>query len=152
MFSTAFPLALLLGLDGLIVAAALGPTRLGPRYRLALAGCFGLCDGLAVLLGAAVRDGWLAQAVGAVGGVGPLAVGSYGLCVLLLGWRSRAAADSIGRPAGRWLLFGLPVCLSLDNLVAGAGGGGADLPVTAAAGLSAAVSGLMAFAGLWAGE
>jgi putative Mn2+ efflux pump MntP len=45
-----------------------------------------------------------------------------------------------------------PVCLSLDNLVAGAAVGGAGLPVVLAAGLSACVSGLMALAGLWAGE
>jgi putative Mn2+ efflux pump MntP len=152
MFTTAIPLALLLGLDGLIVCGALGPVRLGPARRLRLAACFGLCDGLAVFLGSALHVELAAKSFGGIAWFAPLAVGAYGVYVLYLGWRTCAAAAGTDYPPGAWLMYGLPACLSLDNLVAGAAVGGAGLPVVLAAGLSGCVSGLMALAGLWAGE
>jgi putative Mn2+ efflux pump MntP len=56
--------------------------------------------------------------MGPVEWLGPAAVGSYGIYVLTLAWQGRrlAAAGS-----GAWLALGLPLCLSLDNLVAGLG-------------------------------
>lgn len=101
----------LLGLDSLAVSFAVGltPGRGGRRW-LPLA--FALCDGLGSWAGAAL-DLNLRALTGA-GWLGPAAVAGYGLYVL-------ASARTAARPTtdGAWLVLVLPVCLSLDNLVAG---------------------------------
>jgi len=136
------PLAgLLLGLDSFIVAAALGMAGMPATWRWRLALAFGVCDGLASMVGACLYLGtmlawheWL----------GPPAVGGYGAYVLLLAWRSRRLAGSAG--ARGWPAFALPVCLSIDNLVAGAGTAGGDAVLAAV--VCGAVSGALAFVGL----
>jgi len=139
------PLAgLLLGLDSFIVAAALGMAGVPARQRWRLALAFGFCDGVASMVGACVGFGTV---LGRYEWLGPAVVGGYGAYVLLLAWRSRrpaAPADARGWPA-----FGLPVCLSIDNLVAGAGAVGGDTVLAAVA--CGAVSGSLAFLGLWLG-
>jgi putative Mn2+ efflux pump MntP len=112
-------IGLLLGLDSLTVGTGLGaaiPDR-SRRCRLALS--FALCDGLASLIGSIIGLDRLRSSLEWGEWLGPAAVACYGLYVLWLTWRCRDLATNPG--AGRWLVFGLPICLSLDNLVAGMG-------------------------------
>jgi putative Mn2+ efflux pump MntP len=142
MSSTLPLLGVLLALDSLVVGAALGPvvsSRFG-RWRLALA--FGLCDGLASLLGWAAD--W--RATPGVGEwLGPAAVGGYGLYVLGLAWRSRRLSEA---GAGGWLVLTLPLCLSLDNLALGVGPDASAGAAALAALAFGAVSGVLALVGL----
>jgi putative Mn2+ efflux pump MntP len=138
-------LGVLLALDSLAVGAALGPvtsSRFG-RWRLALA--FGLCDGLASLLGWAAD--WRAT-LGAGEWLAPAAVGGYGVYVLGLAWRSRRLSEA---GAGGWLVLGLPFCLSLDNLAAGVGAESSAGSAALAAVVLGATSGCLALLGLLLG-
>jgi putative Mn2+ efflux pump MntP len=150
MSDAILPVGLLLGLDSLLVGAALGPSTRTRTYRWALAGAFGVCDGLASLLGS-----WLAPRDAAPGPwcewAGTLAVGAYGCFLLFLAlWGRDALAASPGGRA-RWLPFLLPVALSLDNLVVGIDGGGVVSPSPATAVILGVLSGALAAAGLGLG-
>ncbi len=133
-------LSLSLGLDSLRVAAAIGlrPSR---RYGLQLALAFGICDGLASLLGLL-----LGQAV-----VDTVAPGSQIVSAVALGvcgaWFLVARPDT--PPLGRAMLL-VPVALSLDNLAAGLALGSAGVPAITAVVLCVA-SAAMAGVGLGIG-
>jgi putative Mn2+ efflux pump MntP len=77
--------------------------------------------------------------------LGPAAVAGYGLYVLALAWAARRSS-----PGGKyWLTLGVPLCLRLDNLVAGAGvSGAAGLPAAVVLG---AVSGGLVWLGFYPG-
>lgn len=134
--------ALLLSCDGFIIAAFLGGL-VSPRNRLPLAATFGLCDGLASLVGGLLgscRPGLVPASFGLA------AAGVYGVLVLA-GWRrSRGVALRTG------LAYALPFVFSLDNFAVGGclTGNGAQLAAAALA--AAVVSGAMAFAGLSLGS
>jgi len=82
-------------------------------------------------------------------GLGALAVGGYGCYVLTLAaysWRVGRESQS----QTTWLTFGLPICLALDNLVAGVGRASSLSPVLAAL-ILGTVSGVVGLGGLRAG-
>jgi putative Mn2+ efflux pump MntP len=153
MIATLLILSLLLGLDSFAVGASLGTLQPSPSRRRWLAASFGLCDGLAGLVGSFINLGaFSSSALASSEWLGPAAVGGYGLYVLYLSWRSRRLWRDTTVPAQNWFMFWLPLCLSLDNLAAGATLGDLGLPAVLAAVTMAAVSGLMACAGLRLGH
>jgi putative Mn2+ efflux pump MntP len=117
MLTSQLVTGLLLGFDSFLVCLAVGalPQRAVRRSQLALA--FGLCDGFAAWAGSVVGMQWLRSTSASSEWLGPAAVAAYGVYILYLALRSGDLAANPG--AARWLAFGLPVCLSLDNLVAG---------------------------------
>src|SRR5712691_5724746 len=130
MSNMLFAIGLLLGLDSLAVCAGLGTLRPNTVRRRWLALSFGVCDGLASLLGSALGVERLRAALAWCEWFGPALVGGYGLYVLYHAWR----CQSLERfPSGGWLAFGLPIGLSLDNLVAGVGPTGFGLSAVLAA-------------------
>jgi putative Mn2+ efflux pump MntP len=138
--------ALLLSLDTFVVGVGLGAT-LPQRGRLRLALAFALCDGLASWLGWIARIEWRA-ALEAGEWVGPLAVGAYGFAVLCLAWRGRRPVEA---GAAGWLVLGLPLGLSLDNLAAGVGVDAVGVEAAIAALALGVVSGCLALLGLGLG-
>jgi putative Mn2+ efflux pump MntP len=142
-------LVLLLSVDSFAASAALGALNLRRPWRYGLALLFGLCDGLAAYVSLCIGADGLGAAQEWCEWLGPVAVAAYGLFVLALAWYSRRLAASPG-PA-RWLVLGVPVCLALDNLVAGAKLEGAGLPPAVAALCFGLVSGALALLGLFAG-
>jgi manganese efflux pump family protein len=140
---------LMLALDSFAVSLAIGagPRAGVPRRWLVLS--FAMCDGLAFWLGAC----WLGGLRSLVEGwdwLGPAAVAGYGLYVLALAWRLRHLSTGAG-PRWYWLTLGLPLCLSLDNLVAGADSQWTGLPLALAAGILGTLSGGLALLGLMLG-
>jgi hypothetical protein len=129
MMTLSLTTAFALGLDGFIVCVALGSQRFGPSRTRLLALAFGACDALALLAGAA----W-GRPFPMMEGVVPIIVAAC--VVLVFAFPERA----------RMLAFVLPIPLAFDNVVATAGHGSA-LPFADAA-LTAAVSAVLAFAGL----
>jgi len=150
MPSNSILLGILLGLDSLAVGTGLGAAIPDRNRRRWLALSFALCDGLASWIGSGTRLGRFRSSLEWCDWVGPTAVASYGLYVLYQALRCKGLAAKPG--AGRWLVFGLPVCLSLDNLFTGVG---SELTGASAALIASgfgAISGTMAILGMHAGS
>jgi len=93
----------------------LGGLRLTWRRSLQVALVFGLCDGLAPLVGIVVGRYW-SEAIGETAEyVGAIALGLYGLFLVVKSWLTEAPGE-LDRP---WAVFGLIVPLSADNVLAG---------------------------------
>src|SRR5919199_4712907 len=115
MIGSLLILGFTLSLDNFRTAIALGGLRLGWRRSVEVALVFGLCDGLAPLVGILVGRYW-GEAIGETGEyVGAIGLGLYGLFLLIKAWRTEAP-EEMERP---WAVFGLIIPLSADNIVAG---------------------------------
>lgn len=142
-------LGFVLGLDSFRVSASLGNLQLSASRRKRLALAFGLCDAIAPLVGIAVGHSAIELMGRWTAIVGPLALGIYGIYVLYLAWQCKefGATDN-----DLWLFFGIPLSLSLDNLLAGVGIGMLEFPVLLSALVLGIISGLMSLAGLRLGS
>ena len=115
MIGSLLILGFTLSLDNFRTAIALGPLRFSWVRGVQVALVFGLCDAVAPLVGILVGHYW-SESIGSTAEyVGAIALGAYGLYLVLRAWRT-AASEEIERP---WAVFGLLVPLSMDNVVAG---------------------------------
>ena len=115
MIGSLLILGFTLSLDNFRTAVALGGLRLGWRQSVQVALVFGVCDGLAPLVGILIGHYW-SEAIGSTAEyVGAIGLGLYGLYLLVQAWRTEAP-EELDRP---WAVFGLVVPLSADNIVAG---------------------------------
>ena len=128
---------LLLGLDSLIVCAAVAPL-VEPGSRLRLAALFAAADGLAFLVGAGL--GWQLLSDGASGVLTAAILVGMGVYLLVV-------AAGTQQVAARWPVWILPAVLIFDNLTFGLVGDHAG-SVFQQAGEQALSSGLLALAGL----
>ena len=133
-----------LGLDSL--RAGVGMSALDRSWRLHawLALAFGICDGLGTLIGAALGEAVSRGAI-AAGYVGPALLIVYGTLLIAVPSHTASRVREVGRP---WMIVGLPVALSVDNLVSGVALGLVQFPAVTTAAIIAAVSGAMALVGL----
>jgi manganese efflux pump family protein len=146
-------LGVALALDSFAVSASVGAAGLSRSRHLGVSLSFGICDGLASLFGAMLGIGPDASSDQWLHWIGPLAVATYALYVLLLAKLTISTDGSTdARWDARWVVFGLPLCLSLDNFLAGGRLNTLDLPPPVTAMLFGLCSGLLAFAGLRMGE
>jgi putative Mn2+ efflux pump MntP len=137
-----------LSLDNFRTAVALGPLRLGWTHAGQVALAFGLWDGVAPLVGI-VAGRYLGEAIGSTAEyIGAIAMGAYGLYLLVQAWRTAAPeeVDSL------WALFSLPLPLSLDNVAAGTSLGLVGFSPWLAAPTFGAITAVMSFAGLQLGR
>jgi manganese efflux pump family protein len=141
-------LALFLGLDSFRASlglASAGLVRAQPT-RLALA--FGTCDAAASVAGLALGGSLLAPVRGLLDGLGPLVLAGCAVYVVLA--RPSAPDSSAG---DRWpIVGGVPLSLSLDNLLVGAALGVHGLPVAASALVLGVTSALLSLAGFALGR
>lgn len=133
--------AFLLGLDSAIVAAALSPLLKSSPTRLHWAALFGVCDGLAVIIGAkcGITFGGFSHLAG------PLTVFCFGVYCLV------AACWNTFRTNLRLALL-LPVLMSLDNLAYGAKVSSQSAGLFSAALACAVASFVMAVGGCFIGS
>jgi hypothetical protein len=129
---------LLLGLDSLIAAIAIG-ALVDRRSWMWLAGLFGLADGVAFLIGAGLGVGLLSGAASEVIEMGTL---------VLLGVYLLVVAASTAQMTARWAIWVLPFALTFDNLTFGLAGEQTG-SVTGEALVQALSSGMLAFLGLF---
>jgi putative Mn2+ efflux pump MntP len=135
--------------DNFRSSVALGTVPFGLRRAIQIAVVFGFWDAVAPLVGGLVGR-FSGEAVGPVAEyVGPVVLGTYGL-YLLVGAVRNPEPDQVDHP---WVtLFGLPLALSVDNLIAGTGLGLLGFsPVVPAIGFGV-ITALMSFAGLCVGR
>src|SRR5205823_3913869 len=108
-------LGITLSLDNFRTAIVLGALRPTWRRSAQVAVVFGFWDAVAPLVGILGGD-YLARAIGSTADyVGAVFLGAYGVYLLLRAWRTPAPEEL----DERWALFGLPLPLSVDNVVAG---------------------------------
>jgi len=125
-----------LGLDSLRASLGLGALQLDPARQITIALAFGICDGLALFIGNALGSSIAGLISPYTADLGPLVLGGYGLYLLYV---ARQSAKQLSADEHPWMILGLPVVLSLDNLVAGIGAGLIGFPIL----LSATIIGLM---------
>ena len=142
-------LAFALTLDNFRSSIALGTIPFGFRRAVQIAVIFGFWDALAPLVGA-LLGGYVGDAIGPIAEyVGPGLMGAYGL-FLLVGAVRNPEPEELDHP---WVtLFGLPLALSVDNLIAGTGLGLLGFSPFVQAGIFGAATVVMSFAGLCLGR
>jgi putative Mn2+ efflux pump MntP len=137
-----------LSFDNFRIAIALGALRLRWRHAGQVALAFGFWDAVAPLVGILVGH-YSGQTIGSTAEyVGAFALGAYGLYLLLQAGRTAVPEE----PEQRWALFGLPLPLSLDNVVAGTSLGLLGFSPWVAAPTFGAITALVSFVGLQLGR
>jgi putative Mn2+ efflux pump MntP len=140
-------LGFVLSLDNFRLAIALGAFKLGWRRALRTAVVFGLWDSLSPLVGVLIGR-YFGQVVGPVAEtLGPVVLGAFGLYLVVRSLQTDAPADLDDRMA----LFGIPLALSLDNLLASTGLGMLGFPPFFTAAIFGIITALMTFVGLQLG-
>jgi putative Mn2+ efflux pump MntP len=142
-------LGILAGLDNFQVCSSLGllPVRRAQKHLLALA--FSACETAAPLAGLAAGN-LLHSALGsAAAKIGPVVLLVCGVAVFVLALRQEDVTELVN---SRHMLFGLPLSLSLDNLLAGVGLGSIHYPVLLSALVIGLVSAAMSCTGLYLGN
>ena len=116
MVGSILVLGFTLSLDNFRTAIALGGLQPNWRRSVQVAGMFGFWDGVAPLAGIIIGHYW-SESIGETGEIiGAVALGAYGLYLVIRACLT-PATDDLDQP---WAICGLLVPLSLDNVVAGA--------------------------------
>ena len=113
-------LGFVLSLDNFRTAIILGPLRFARPHALKIAVVFGFFDGVAPLAGILLGHD-VSQKIGGdiADSVGATALGLYGLYLIVRAMQTATQEEL--EAERRWSIFGLPVPLSLDNVIAGTG-------------------------------
>jgi putative Mn2+ efflux pump MntP len=142
-------LGVLAGLDNLQVAAAISMTPLTRARRGLLALAFCVCEiatpllGLLLMSALRVRFGiWLDR-------LAPLIVVLCGVVIICLALKDDDQLEKLVN--NKWTLAGLPLALSLDNLLIGVSLGTFDVPLPLAAVMIGGVSACMCLFGIAGG-
>ena len=137
-----------LSLDNFRTAIALGALQPTWRRSVQVAAMFGFWDGVAPLVGILVGQYW-SESIGSTAEyVGAIALGAYGLYLVIRAWRT-AASEELDRP---WAVFGLLVPLSADNVLAGTSLGLLGFSPWLAPAVFGVITALMALVGLQFGR
>ncbi|PWJ02686.1 hypothetical protein DKG34_36875 [Streptomyces sp. NWU49] len=141
-------LGFVLSLDNFRVSIALGTVPFGLKRAVQVALAFGLWDAIMPLVGLLIGR-QIGELVGGVADlVGAAALGGYGLYLVISALRN-PEPDELDHP---WALFGIPLTLSLDNLVAGASLGILGLSPWFSAAVFGAMTVVMSLIGLRLGR
>lgn len=141
-------LGFVLSLDNFRVSVALGALRFSWVRAVQVAVTFGFWDSVSPLVGLLLGH-YFGQTIGVIAGyLGPIVLAVYGLYLIVQGLRTEAPEEV----DDRWALFGIPLSLSMDNLIAGTGLGLLGFPPLFSAAVFGSLTALMAFAGLYLGR
>src|SRR6185503_5487523 len=130
-----------LSLDSFRASLGLGALKLSRLRQLQIVIAFGLCDALAPLIGLLIGKSLLEFVGPWVEHLGPLLLCAYGVYVIYISQRYVGDTD-------RWMVLGLPLSLSLDNLVAGTTLGMVGFPLVLSVTIIGVMSSLFSLAGL----
>ena len=138
-----------LSLDSFRVSLGLGTLKLSRLRQLQIVIAFGVCDAIAPLIGLLIGKSLLEFIGPWVEHLGPLLLCAYGVYVIYIA--KRCAGSETGE-TDRWMVLGLPLSLSLDNLIAGTTLGMIGFPVLLSVTIIGAMSSLFSLAGLRLGK
>ena len=147
--ATLLLLGFVLSLDSFRVSLGLGTLKMGALRQAQIVLAFGLCDGLAPLAGLLIGQSFVKYIGTWTEYLGPLMLGAYGVYVIYLA--RRCAGQEVGDRDG-WMVLGIPLSLSLDNLIAGASLGMLGFPLLLSVTVIGGMSALMSLAGLRLGR
>lgn len=143
-------LGFILSLDNFRSSLTLGLIRFRWRHAALIALVFGFFDAIAPLAGIILGHYASQQIGGPVSDVvGPLVLGLFGVYLIVQFLRGR---ESGGETDYRFIVFGLPIPLSLDNVVAGVGLGLVGVSPVVPAVLFGSITAVMSFIGLEIGK
>ncbi|HYV12421.1 MAG TPA: manganese efflux pump [Pyrinomonadaceae bacterium] len=138
-----------LSLDSFRVSLGLGTLKLTRLRQLQIVIAFGVCDALAPLIGLLIGKSLLEFIGPWVEHIGPLLLCAYGVYVIYIAQR---CAGSEAGETDRWMVLGLPLSLSLDNLIAGTTLGMIGFPILLSVTIIGVMSSLFSLAGLRLGK
>jgi manganese efflux pump family protein len=140
-------LGFVLSLDNFRLAIALGAFKLSWRRALRIGAVFGFWDAFSPLVGLLIGR-YFGQAIGPVADtLGPIVLLIYGLYLVVRSLQTEAPEDL----DDRMVLFGIPLSLSLDNLLTGTGLGMLGFPPVFTAAVFGTITALMTLVGLQLG-
>ena len=140
-------LGLVLSLDNARLAVALGALGFSWRRALRIAVVFGLWDGFSPLVGLLIGR-YFGQEIGETADlVGPIVLLVFGLYLVVRSLQTEAPEEL----DERWMLLGIPLSLSLDNLLAGTGLGMLGFPPVFTAAVFGVMTALTTFVALQLG-
>lgn len=142
-------LGFVLSLDSFRVSLGLGALKLRAARQAQIVLAFGLCDGLAPLVGLLIGQSIVTHIGPWVEHLGPLLLCAYGVYVIYVARRNE---EKEALKEDHWMVLGLPLSLSLDNLVAGASLGMIGFPIVISVTVIGSMSALMSLAGLLVGR
>ncbi len=142
-------LGLLTGLDNLQVSPAFGMMPMTTARRWMFALMFGLCEALMPLLGLCLGHSLHEAFTPIADALGPIVMLACGAAIIVLALRQRDVSALV---SSRWTLIGLPLSLSVDNLLAGLGAGASGYPLWLAAVVIGGISTALCLIGLAAGK
>ncbi|HEY6343648.1 MAG TPA: manganese efflux pump [Bryobacteraceae bacterium] len=140
--------AILAGVDNLETCSAVGFLPIRRARKLLLALSFTICETVAPIVGLAVGHFFFAYAAAASARIGPCVMLTCGIAILFSAHRRVVLPSLVNGPG---MIVGLPVALSFDNLLAGAGISSLRYPVAISALLIGLVSAAMSCIGLYLG-
>jgi putative Mn2+ efflux pump MntP len=141
-------LGITLGLDNFRTAIILGALKLSWRHALQVALVFGFWDMVAPAVGILVGDAFAEKIGSTADYIGAAVLAGYGIYLLVEGWRNPEPEEM----DQRWALFGLPLPLSIDNVVAGTSLGLLGFSPWLAPPLFGSITAVMTFIGLEVGR
>jgi len=147
MLGSLLILGFTLSLDNFRTAIALGALRPSWRCSVQVAVMFGFWDGVGLLIGILVGHYW-SDTMGSVAEyAGAIALGGYGLYLVVRAWRT-PEPEGLDQP---WAVCGLLVPLSADNVAAGTSLGLLGASLWLAPPVFGVITALMALVGLQLG-
>ena len=132
-----------LSLDSFRVSVGLGTLKLSRLRQLQIVIAFGVCDALAPLIGLLIGKSLLEFIGPWVEHLGPLLLCAYGVYVIYIAQHCET---------DRWMVLGLPLSLSLDNLIAGTTLGMIGFPILLSVTIIGVMSSVLSLAGLRLGH
>jgi manganese efflux pump family protein len=137
-----------LSLDNFRTSILLGGLRLTRRHAVQVALMFGFWDCVAPLVGLLLGAYLAGQIASTPEYIGAIVLGAYGVYLVVQAWRT-PTPDELDQ---RWILFGLPLPLSIDNVIAGTSLGLIGFSPWLAPPVFGAITAVMSFAGLLLGR
>ncbi len=147
--ATVLLFAIMAGADNFQVGCGVGMLPIEPARKWALGASSGICEAVMSLIGL-LAGSYLrlhVLSVASIAGAIPLLLSGLLIIHLALNNRDLEEVANSG-----WMIFGLPLSLSLDNLVAGAGLGADGYPALWSATVIGLVCTAMSFGGLFLGK